>query len=347
LASILGFGGIGEKIGGIIQKVQAPVTKAVDWVINKAASLVKGAGKLLGIGKSAPEEQNKAADTRTDQQKKKDVDSAIVEAHSHLKNDRLSTQEVRNMLPPIKTRFRLKTLEVVTEAEGKGLEKVHVHAAVNPEDSGPTVSKLKAPNMAEIEARMRESEDAKKFRSSEEFKQIMGEALEIIDESFAEYEETTSPAKVAIPKTPATGQGIEAREEGFEPVRDEYAEALNLEIGEGGQVHHAIELQVLDRYPGVFTAEELNDFSNMRGIQPEVNGKKQLHNSAIRRLWNEAYALIEARSKELNVKKGSKTYKDFVRRILIETRATIDNLLHPFFSEVIAAVKKADSNTQQ
>ena len=47
LASLLGLGGISEKIQGIIQKVQAPVTKAVDWVINKAIQLVKAAGKLF------------------------------------------------------------------------------------------------------------------------------------------------------------------------------------------------------------------------------------------------------------------------------------------------------------
>jgi hypothetical protein len=47
LASLLGLGGVGEKIRGIIQKVQVPVTKAVDWVIQKAASMARGAGKLF------------------------------------------------------------------------------------------------------------------------------------------------------------------------------------------------------------------------------------------------------------------------------------------------------------
>src|SRR3712207_8953995 len=50
----------------------------------------------------------------------------------------------------------------------------------------------------------------------------------------------------------------------------------------GGQVHHAIELQVLNRYPGVFTSQELNAPANMRGIPPERQGKRQLHNAKIR-----------------------------------------------------------------
>jgi hypothetical protein len=35
-------------------------------------------------------------------------------------------------------------------------------------------------------------------------------------------------------------------------------------------VHHAIELQVLDRYPKVFSPRELNSFRNMRGVPREV-----------------------------------------------------------------------------
>lgn len=51
LAGLLGLGGISEKVGGIIKKVQAPVNKAVDWLISKAASTVKSAGKLFASKK--------------------------------------------------------------------------------------------------------------------------------------------------------------------------------------------------------------------------------------------------------------------------------------------------------
>ena len=45
LASLLGLGGISDKIRSLIQKVQAPINKAIDFVIQGA---VKGAKKLFG-----------------------------------------------------------------------------------------------------------------------------------------------------------------------------------------------------------------------------------------------------------------------------------------------------------
>ncbi len=51
LAALLGVTGISKKIQEIIKKVQAPVGKAIDWLINKAVSLVKKVGKFLGFGK--------------------------------------------------------------------------------------------------------------------------------------------------------------------------------------------------------------------------------------------------------------------------------------------------------
>lgn len=55
LASLLGVSGISEKIRAVIQKIQAPINNAIDWVIGKAVKLVKAAGKLLGIGKKDEE----------------------------------------------------------------------------------------------------------------------------------------------------------------------------------------------------------------------------------------------------------------------------------------------------
>jgi Domain of unknown function (DUF4157) len=54
LAALLGVTGITEKIRAVIAKVQAPVHKAIDWLINKAMGLVKAAGKFLGVGKETP-----------------------------------------------------------------------------------------------------------------------------------------------------------------------------------------------------------------------------------------------------------------------------------------------------
>ena len=64
------------------------------------------------------------------------------------------------------------------------------------------------------------------------------------------------------------GTYIQARA-AFNRLRDAYARQLG--VGTGGQVHHAIELQVLKRFPGVFTPLELNNIANLRGIPGEVD----------------------------------------------------------------------------
>lgn len=51
LASLLGVGGISEKIRSVIEAVRAPINKAIDWLIKQAVKVAKAAGGLLGIGK--------------------------------------------------------------------------------------------------------------------------------------------------------------------------------------------------------------------------------------------------------------------------------------------------------
>ena len=52
-------------------------------------------------------------------------------------------------------------------------------------------------------------------------------------------------------------------------------------------VHHAIEQQVLTRYPGRFTASEIHSLENLRGIPNKLN--PDLHYSKIRKEWNRFY----------------------------------------------------------
>jgi hypothetical protein len=57
LASLLGLGNLSAKVKAIIQKIQAPVNKAIDWVFSKAKAfagkLMAGGKKLIGKGKDA------------------------------------------------------------------------------------------------------------------------------------------------------------------------------------------------------------------------------------------------------------------------------------------------------
>lgn len=52
-------------------------------------------------------------------------------------------------------------------------------------------------------------------------------------------------------------------------------------------VHHAVEQQVLKRYPGLFTEAEIHSLNNLRGIPKSMN--PDVHLSKIRRAWNEFY----------------------------------------------------------
>lgn len=65
LASLLGLGGIASTIQGFIQKLQAPVNKAIDWVIGKAVKLAKKIGGLFGgkkKGETSPTEDRQDLD---------------------------------------------------------------------------------------------------------------------------------------------------------------------------------------------------------------------------------------------------------------------------------------------
>ncbi|MDN0193722.1 RHS repeat-associated core domain-containing protein [Streptomyces sp. S.PNR 29] len=53
-------------------------------------------------------------------------------------------------------------------------------------------------------------------------------------------------------------------------------------------VHHAIEQQVLKRYPGLFSADEIHSLENLRGI-PKGDINSRVHLSQIRVEWNRFY----------------------------------------------------------
>ncbi len=117
-----------------------------------------------------------------------------------------------------------------------------------------------------------------------------------------------------------------AAREAFNGMRPSIAEALRMR---GGDIHHAIELQVLDYYPGVFTAEELNLLSNMRGIPTEslVAGGptgKQLHNSVIRKELDQVYKTLDDVIEKGGYQPRNPDYDALVRKTLEDARRSID-----------------------
>lgn len=124
---------------------------------------------------------------------------------------------------------------------------------------------------------------------------------------------------------------FELARKAFNKIRGSYAARLGLKTGE--QVHHAIELQALKRYPGVFSPNELNDFKNMRGIPNELANQKQLHNSKIRDEWDRFYKDLDRNIAEKGLTPGTPTYNNYVRNYLEEARNNIDYIVGQFFTE--------------
>jgi hypothetical protein len=174
--------------------------------------------------------------------------------------------------------------------------------------------------------------------------------------------ETNQDAMILRPDPAAsTAEHREARENFSRHLRGDYADELY--VPPRGQVHHAIELQVINRYPGVYSGEELNEPWNMRGIPRELTGEElarsieaqssehgpvdpatyidpnptstrmQLHNVAIRDAWDQKYAELDAKLAEEGLKPGDPRYAEVVRANLESAVEEMDWRYGQFFSE--------------
>ncbi len=79
-------------------------------------------------------------------------------------------------------------------------------------------------------------------------------------------------------------------------ISNQYREtffAANPELKGRVVVHHAVEQQVLDRFPGVVTEAEIHSLENLRGIPLQINS--DVHLSKIRVEMNRFYASFESR----------------------------------------------------
>ncbi len=156
------------------------------------------------------------------------------------------------------------------------------------------------------------------------------------------FQESSGPAADAIARRPGrvprSADATQARAD-FGQVRPGYAQALR--VAAYGQVHHAIEVQVLSRYPGVYTQGEINDLANMRGIPPEIGGRTQLHNSKIREILDRHYAALDDEIARRGLTPGTPEYNQLVRQWMASARSEIDWALGQFFSEQRASLPTA------
>jgi hypothetical protein len=162
LASLLGLGGFSDKIKQIVKAVQAPINKAIDWLlktvvkpvvklamravawvggkINKAKQWGKkkwdaAKAKAKAKWKSAKDKFQKKfgkKDDRTPQQKQADLNSGLADAGVVLQDPKATEVQIRKQLVGIKSKYRMQGLNLVVDSKGPGKETVHVKGSINP-----------------------------------------------------------------------------------------------------------------------------------------------------------------------------------------------------------------------
>src|SRR6266404_5821603 len=118
LASLLCLGDISGTIKQTIEKAQAPVNKAIDWVINLAVKAVKAVGKFVGgaLGKRDTAHED-------DPEKAAKIQAGLIALHaaeaSAAHEGELSPKEISSTVKKVKSQHPVfKSLEAVPKADG-------------------------------------------------------------------------------------------------------------------------------------------------------------------------------------------------------------------------------------
>ena len=128
-AGFVGLGNVASKVMEVIKKVQTAVDKALDtaitWLITKAKALF---ASLFGGN-----DKDGKPDTRTETEKKRDVDLGVKEgsAAAHQYSDDMP--KIKTTLASIKNKYRLTKLDVLDD----GGVKHHIVGELNPVGYGP------------------------------------------------------------------------------------------------------------------------------------------------------------------------------------------------------------------
>ncbi|HKU49938.1 MAG TPA: DUF4157 domain-containing protein, partial [Nitrososphaera sp.] len=166
LAGFAGLGKIADKIMGVINKVRVHVDKGLDaligWIVKMAKTMfAKAFGKededKKNTKKPAAENKEEGAsglvDERTAEQKKIDVENAISDSEKLLSDASISAKELEEALPTIKTKYRLKSLNIVVDETTDEGQLLHVHAEINPKgDSKKTLKKADGKETVQIDS---------------------------------------------------------------------------------------------------------------------------------------------------------------------------------------------------
>jgi hypothetical protein len=130
LASLLGLGGIADKIKKILQNIQKPVGKVVDSLI---AGVIKYGKKLLG--------KLKKKDERSPAERKAALDSAMKRVRELLHKPKMSLDAIRKALPGIKKDLKVRRLDLIVDSHSAEKDVVHIEGANSPVVVGPPVER--------------------------------------------------------------------------------------------------------------------------------------------------------------------------------------------------------------
>jgi hypothetical protein len=105
------------------------------------------------------------SDERTIKQKEADLDKALAEGYKLIKDDKLSSDEVKKLLPNIKSRYRMTYCKLVIDKETEETITAHVKGKINPRGSSPSGTKRK-PIVRGQEERFQEAQHQNKFHGN-------------------------------------------------------------------------------------------------------------------------------------------------------------------------------------
>jgi hypothetical protein len=136
-AGFVGLGRVADKIMGVINKVRAPIDKAIDFLINW---IVKTAKSLFA--KVFGKDKDQKPDQRTDAQKAADLEQALGQSSALLNNKEMSIADIKKGLVGIKKRFNLTSLELKKQSGDDAQETDYVEGSVNPTKKTPAVTRV-------------------------------------------------------------------------------------------------------------------------------------------------------------------------------------------------------------
>ncbi|WP_052810514.1 eCIS core domain-containing protein [Variovorax paradoxus] len=243
LAGFAGLGKIAAKINGILQKIRAPVDKALDsmvaWVRKMAKKFLDA---LLG--------KKDAKDSRSTAQKQRDLDAATAEATALLEDKSIPVDQVAAKTNAIRAKYKLTKLVIVEDDKSPDSQFSHVEGEINPKKKGKKTAVVS-------------KEDIKNRQQEEQLK----------------FPVTTDPARMLGPGRPTTlthSQVVNRRGTGKD--RGTAAEVREQEVS-GGQREVTVDTQLGGRRHDVRdtgqggTVEIAKEIKNYR-VWTTVKGKR-------------------------------------------------------------------------